>query len=93
MPDIRLPDGSVARFSDTMTAAEIERELQARFPPAVAPPKPVGSPQAQPPASQRNRSPRACSLEPEVEWAPDVIRADERPFPDRRQPRVLRRSR
>jgi hypothetical protein len=84
MPDIELPDGTIACFPDAMEDAAIAAVLRKQFAPAAAPePKPVG------PSQEQNRSPRARSLEPEVEWAPEVIRSDERPFPDRRPPRVL----
>ena len=32
MPDIKLPDGSIASFPDSMSDAEIETVLRARFP-------------------------------------------------------------
>ena len=38
MPDVQLPDGSIASFPDSMSDAEIEVILQARFPA----PKPSG---------------------------------------------------
>ena len=81
MPDIKLPDGSIARFPDGMSDKTIEAVLQAQF--ATPPPTP------QPAPHQRFGVHTTAEEQEFINIVPKDARTDF--FSQHRTPRVLRR--